>query len=64
MMMKLLPILFTFMFASFAAGLVIYWTWSNVLGIVQQYVIMRRLKVENPIDDLLARFSGQPRPVD
>ena len=35
--MKFLPLLFLFMFSSFPAGLVIYWTWSNVLSIAQQY---------------------------
>jgi YidC/Oxa1 family membrane protein insertase len=37
--MKFLPLLFLYMFASFPAGLVIYWTWSNVLSIAQQYGI-------------------------
>jgi len=31
--------------ASFPAGLVIYWTWNNILSITQQYVIMRRMNV-------------------
>jgi YidC/Oxa1 family membrane protein insertase len=39
---QFLPILFTFMLAPFAAGLVIYWAWSNMLSIAQQYTIMRR----------------------
>ncbi|UYN94811.1 MAG: membrane protein insertase YidC [Enhydrobacter sp.] len=39
---QFLPILFTFMLAPFSAGLVIYWAWSNVLSIAQQYYIMRR----------------------
>ncbi len=30
------------MLAPFAAGLVIYWAWSNTLSIAQQYTIMRR----------------------
>jgi YidC/Oxa1 family membrane protein insertase len=30
------------MLGSFAAGLVIYWAWSNTLSIAQQYTIMRR----------------------
>ncbi len=38
----MLPIIFTFMLAQFPAGLVIYWTWNNVLSIIQQWVIMRR----------------------
>ncbi|MFN3233447.1 MAG: membrane protein insertase YidC [Alphaproteobacteria bacterium] len=37
-----LPILFTFMLAGFPVGLVIYWTWNNVLTIAQQWVIMKR----------------------
>lgn len=38
----LMPILFTFMLGSFPAGLVIYWTWNNVLTIAQQWYIMQR----------------------
>jgi YidC/Oxa1 family membrane protein insertase len=30
-----------------------------VLSIIQQYVIMRRFKVDNPIDSVLARLSGK-----
>ncbi len=44
--MTLLPIVFTFLFARFAAGLVIFWTWNNVLSILQQWVIMRRMGVK------------------
>ena len=40
-----MPFIFTFLLASFPAGLVIYWTWNNLLSIVQQYVIMRRAGV-------------------
>jgi YidC/Oxa1 family membrane protein insertase len=42
-MMSFLPIMFTFLLANFAAGLVIYWAWSNLLSIVQQWVIMRKV---------------------
>jgi YidC/Oxa1 family membrane protein insertase len=38
----LLPIMFTFLLAAFPVGLVIYWTWNNVLTIAQQWVIMKR----------------------
>ncbi|MFC7333752.1 membrane protein insertase YidC [Rhodocista pekingensis] len=38
-----LPFLFTYMMAAFPAGLVIYWTWSNLLAIAQQWYIMRRM---------------------
>ena len=39
--MKFLPLIFLFMFSRFAAGLVIYWTWSNLLSIAQQYWVAR-----------------------
>jgi len=38
-----LPFIFTIMLARFPAGLVIYWAWNNVLSILQQWVIMRRM---------------------
>jgi YidC/Oxa1 family membrane protein insertase len=41
-----MPVLFTFLLASFPAGLVIYWSWNNTLSMLQQYVIMRRQGVE------------------
>ncbi len=40
--MAMLPIIFTFVMAQFSAGLVLYWTWNNILSIAQQWVIMRR----------------------
>lgn len=48
-----MPLFFTYLLAQFPAGLVIYWTWNNVLSILQQYVIMRRMGVEvNLIENL------------
>ncbi|AMD00166.1 Membrane protein insertase YidC [Halomonas chromatireducens] len=43
--MKMLPIVFTFFFLWFPAGLVIYWVVNNLISIGQQYVITR--KIEN-----------------
>ncbi len=40
-MFMILPVVFTVMLAPFAAGLVIYWSWNNLLSIAQQWVIMR-----------------------
>ncbi|MDR3506908.1 MAG: membrane protein insertase YidC, partial [Caulobacteraceae bacterium] len=57
MMFQLMPIMFTFFMAQFTVGLLIYWSWNNFLSILQQYVIMHRLKVDNPIDTFLGRFS-------
>ncbi|MGD0143535.1 MAG: membrane protein insertase YidC [Rhizomicrobium sp.] len=45
-MMSYMPIVFTMMMAGFPAGLVIYWTWNNLLSVGQQYVMMRRQGVE------------------
>jgi YidC/Oxa1 family membrane protein insertase len=45
---KFMPILFTFMMGNFPAGLVIYWSWNNTLSIGQQWLIMRRTKLDKP----------------
>lgn len=39
--MMLMPLMFTFMFVSFPAGLTVYWLVNNLLTIVQQYWINR-----------------------
>ncbi|CAM3119904.1 membrane protein insertase YidC [Asticcacaulis taihuensis] len=49
-MMAFMPLMLTFFMAHVAVGLIIYWIWSNILTILQQYSIMHRLKVSNPID--------------
>jgi YidC/Oxa1 family membrane protein insertase len=49
--MQFMPVMFTYMMGQVAAGLVIYWTISNFLGIIQQYVLMRRMKVPIEIID-------------
>jgi YidC/Oxa1 family membrane protein insertase len=59
---QLMPLVFMFIMAPFAVGLLIYWTWSNVLTTVQQYVMMRRFKVDNPIDRTIARLTGKAAP--
>ena len=41
-MMMMMPLMFTFMFVSFPAGLTVYWLVNNVLTIGQQYWINRR----------------------
>lgn len=38
-----LPLVFTFIFLNFPAGLVIYWLTNNVLTIIQQYFINKKL---------------------
>ena len=45
-MFALMPVIFTFMLGHFASGLVIYWTLSNILSIIQQKVIMHKNGVD------------------
>jgi YidC/Oxa1 family membrane protein insertase len=40
-----MPLFFTFLLGSFPAGLVIYWTWNNLLSVTQQWIIMKRMGV-------------------
>ncbi len=47
-MFQFMPVIFTFMLASFPAGLVIYWSWNNLLSIAQQWLIMRRTHLARP----------------
>ncbi len=44
--MMILPIVFTFFFAFFPAGLVLYWVVNNILSISQQYYITRIVLAE------------------
>ena len=44
--MQFLPLMFIFLFATFPAGLVIYWSWNNTLSIAQQWAIMKRMGVK------------------
>lgn len=58
-----MPWIFMFMMAAFPAGLVIYWTWNNILSIAQQYVMMRREGVEvhlfNNLNATIAKLTGK-----
>ena len=61
-----MPVMFTFLLASFSVGLVIYWAWNNVLSLLQQYTIMRKNGAEihlwknMGVDKMMARLrSGQ-----
>ncbi len=54
MIFNWMPLIFTFMLASFPAGLVIYWAWNNTLSIIQQGIIMKRQGVKVELWDNLA----------
>ena len=65
-----MPIMFTFMFAPFPAGLVNYYTWNNLLGVAQQWYIMSRQGVEAHlfknlrVDSVLKYFRSPSKPPD
>ena len=44
--MKWLPFVFTIMFASMPAGLVLYWSCSNIFTIMQQFIILKIINKE------------------
>ncbi len=54
-----MPVIFTFMLATFPAGLVIYWAWNNILSTIQQGVIMHRQGVRIELLDNLLRLFGR-----
>ncbi len=47
MVMKVMPIAFTFFFMIFPSGLVLYWTVNNLLSMLQQWYVNRQLEVAN-----------------
>ncbi|WP_417670969.1 membrane protein insertase YidC [Roseibium sp.] len=60
-----MPVIFTFMLASFPAGLVIYWAWNNTLSVAQQWVIMRRQGVKVELfDNLKSTFKRKKEAAD
>ena len=42
--MQYMPVFFTFFFLWFPSGLVLYWLVSNVISIIQMYVIMKAME--------------------
>jgi YidC/Oxa1 family membrane protein insertase len=65
MIFNWMPVIFTFMLASFPAGLVIYWAWNNFLSIVQQGVIMKRQGAKIELwDNLTGIFKKKPSPAE
>jgi len=56
----LMPLFFTFLLASFPAGLVIYWAWNNLLSIAQQWVIMKRMGAAPTLHHAPAKTAAKP----
>ncbi len=65
MIFNWMPVVFTFMLATFPAGLVIYWAWNNFLSILQQGVIMKRQGAKIELwDNLVGLFKKKPTPAE
>jgi YidC/Oxa1 family membrane protein insertase len=66
-MLTFMPVFMTAMFATFPAGLIIYYTWNNLLSVTQQYIIMRSQGVpvhlfENlRVPQSVSRLLGGPK---
>lgn len=62
MIFNWMPVVFTFMLATFPAGLVIYWAWNNSLSILQQGIIMKRQGAKIELwDNLMGLFKKKPK---
>lgn len=62
MVFNWMPVIFTFMLASFPAGLVIYWAWNNTLSVIQQSVIMHKHGAKIELwDNVKAPFVKKPK---
>ncbi len=57
-MFSWMPVIFTFTMGGFASGLVIYWTWNNLLSIIQQWIIMTRAGIKFELWDNLRKTFG------
>jgi YidC/Oxa1 family membrane protein insertase len=57
-----MPLIFTFMLASFPAGLVIYWAWNNLLSFGQQSFIMHRHGTKIELWDNVKELFGKKKP--
>ena|ERR1039458_1067808 len=47
-MMKFMPLMFGFFFYSMSSGLVLYWLTSNLVGILQQWLVNRHMPMPPP----------------
>lgn len=61
---KWMPWIFMFILAPFAAGLLIYWIWNNLLSFIQQYYITRKYNVETSFDRFFSRKKGPKKDGD
>jgi len=67
--MGIMPFWLVIILAKFPAGLVIYWSWSNTLSILQQYVLLRqegvkvniftRTRAEKKLEDMAEKAAEE-----
>ena len=56
-----MPVIFTYTLSAFPSGLVIYWSWNNLLTVLQQVLIARRAGAKVDLfDNLQAMFRRRP----
>lgn len=58
---QLMPLIFMFILAPFAAGLLVYWVWNNILSFIQQYYITRKFGVDTPFDAFFNKILGRKK---
>jgi YidC/Oxa1 family membrane protein insertase len=52
---KFLPIIFTFFFITFPAGLVLYWLVNNIFSIAQQFIVNQQFKNAKDAREAIAK---------
>ncbi len=63
MIFSYMPLFFIFLLASFPAGLVIYWSWNNLLSVIQQGYIMKKHGTKIELwDNIKGLFVKAPTP--
>ncbi|HXE75651.1 MAG TPA: membrane protein insertase YidC [Candidatus Xenobia bacterium] len=61
-MMRMMPLIFGFMFLWFSSGLVLYWMVSNVVGIGQQWFINKRQREREAAEKAARKQKKKKRP--
>lgn len=61
---KFLPVIFTFFFVTFPAGLVLYWFVNNLFSIGQQFIVNAQFKNANDAEVALANTKKSERKAD
>jgi YidC/Oxa1 family membrane protein insertase len=60
-MMQFMPLMFGFFFYSMSSGLVLYWLTSNLVGILQQWLVNRHMPTPPPPVTLNVAPKKKPR---